>query len=1021
MGSVVASLVGARLRHAGRRWWLVAVGIAAGAAIPVLVAGSSAVTADAALRRSIAALPTGERSVTVSHNGFLDAEASAEVDTLVRDRLGALSEPGAPSRVLRQLLFRPLADRTGETFALGSADDLPAGVRLLDGRLPTSCTPTRCEVVGVRDGVTGARDPAPKPELGLVIVGHVSRTDPYLLTGTFEPDPGVPILLADGVDAAATLATLALFQRSYGWIAPLDLAAVRHRGAPAWIDDATRVADDLYTSRGGLVVTAPDEMLLAEDRRARASTRRFAVLGGTAGVLLLGAAVAGGAALRRDHAGFVGALQRRGAPPWRLGAVIAGEVAATAAAGAVAGLVLGAVVTGVLAARAGLPVLTTSWDAVLAGGPAVVALALVGGVLLAVTLRWGLAGSGPSRDPDPQRVWHAVALACIGCAAVAALLAARGEADVARSDPLLPTLPALVLLAAGLLAARCWPPVVHAAQRVLPRRAVGARIGVSAVAAHPLRAAATVALLTAAVGGAVFAGAYRATLDRGAADQAAFAVPATATITPGRGAERPLAVAAPEAYAEVAPGAQAYGVLRTAGSVGGGPQQGEAVQVLGLDPAALTRATRWDAVTGGDDAQAVARGIAAADADPGVPLPPGRTLRIPTPGGGVTLAITAWVRAADGRERGIPMAVTRTGGDALTGTLPDLGAQLHLVAVSLRLPADTADRRQHALGESDRDTSAPAGTIRFGPLSVDGRVVDDAWTGWAGRGLTAATAGGDGVATLRYVLQGDELVLDARPGGPGADTPLIVAADPKTAAGGVTTIMLEGAGVKVRPVAVLPRFPTVSGRFVVADLDALARVVDRVSPGLAEPGEVWLDVPAGGEAGARAGLAQAPLDRVAVRWRSDTEHALRTDPIAQGAVALLLGGTALTLAVALAAVVLLVVTARHDDAGELYAWEADGVPPRTLRAALWWRAATVAALGVPVGVVTGLLLARLTARLVAATAAGRVPQPPLVAGAGAGSAVLAVAAGLALALAVAGMVAARSLREPLPVQARGVS
>jgi hypothetical protein len=57
--------------------------------------------------------------------------------------------------------------------------------------------------------------------------------------------------------------------------------------------------------------------------------------------------------------------------------------------------------------------------------------------------------------------------------------------------------------------------------------------------------------------------------------------------------------------------------------------------------------------------------------------------------------------------------------------------------------------------------------------------------------------------------------------------------------------------------------------------------------------------------------------------------------------------------------------------------------------------------------------------LVAVTAGATTPQPPLVAGAGLGSGVLAVLAGAALALAVAGVVAQRSMREPLPVRGIG--
>ena len=65
---------------------------------------------------------------------------------------------------------------------------------------------------------------------------------------------------------------------------------------------------------------------------------------------------------------------------------------------------------------------------------------------------------------------------------------------------------------------------------------------------------------------------------------------------------------------------------------------------------------------------------------------------------------------------------------------------------------------------------------------------------------------------------------------------------------------------------------------------------------------------------------------------------------------------------------LLVAAERYDDAAAEYAWEADGVPPATLRAALWWRAVAVAVPAVPAGILGGVALAALTARLVAVTA-----------------------------------------------------
>ena len=85
----------------------------------------------------------------------------------------------------------------------------------------------------------------------------------------------------------------------------------------------------------------------------------------------------------------------------------------------------------------------------------------------------------------------------------------------------------------------------------------------------------------------------------------------------------------------------------------------------------------------------------------------------------------------------------------------------------------------------------------------------------------------------------------------------------------------------------------------------------------------------------------------------------------------------LALAVAAVALVLLVIGERRDGAGELYAWEADGTRPATLRRMLAVRMVAVAAIGIPVGVLAGLLVARAGATLVAVDASGTSPTPPL--------------------------------------------
>jgi hypothetical protein len=154
---------------------------------------------------------------------------------------------------------------------------------------------------------------------------------------------------------------------------------------------------------------------------------------------------------------------------------------------------------------------------------------------------------------------------------------------------------------------------------------------------------------------------------------------------------------------------------------------------------------------------------------------------------------------------------------------------------------------------------------------------------------------------------------------------------------------------------------------------------------------------------------------VQVLWSAQIEHGLRTDPVARGASQVLILAAVLTLLVALAALVLLVVGERVEDAGELYTWEANGVRSGVLRRSLWIRAVLVALVAVPAGVLGALVLSGLTARLVNLTAGAGVPQPPLVAVTGLGTALPAVLIGLAVALAVSGLVAAASFREPLPM------
>ncbi|MFN8081012.1 MAG: hypothetical protein U0Q19_15765 [Kineosporiaceae bacterium] len=666
-----------------------------------------------------------------------------------------------------------------------------------------------------------------------------------------------------------------------------------------------------------------------------------------------------------------------------------------------------------MARRAGLPL----GETVLAGWRAAwlpdVLLVLAAAVLVALTLRGRAAAA-------------AVTGAAVAAGLGAVLLVARGGVAVSGGgDPLLGLLPALVLTSAGLALARLWPVLARATVRVVPRRAVAARLGIGAVAGRPLRPAATAALLAAAIAAAAFAASYRATLDRGAADQASFAVPLDVRATGPAGA-RPQDLLTPAEWARVADGDALVPVLRAAARLRVDAEQGATVQLLGVPPAALSRISRWDAVTGG--ARLSGRELSVAQLGSairtpatafGTPLTPGRTLRIVTTDP-VTIAATAHLRTADGRERSVPLRVAGpASAPSLVGDLPTLPTldgrppSWRLIAISLREPTDSATLRQHNLGEGNRDRAAASGRIVFGALTLDGQPVPGAWQGWTARGGVVATDR----FTVDYRLDQGLALLTGPTGGPGSAgaDPLPVITDALTAAEAVSgrlTLILDGVGLPVRVVAATEQFPTLSGRFAVADGDALARLLDLRTPGSGQAGEVWLDL----RPGAEIDSAATPFDKVVLLNRAGVESAARTDPVARAASGLLVLVAIAVLLVAAGALILLVAGERREDAARAYAWEADGVSPGTVRWALWWRAVAVAGPAVPWGIVVGLGLAAVTARLVAVTALATTPHPPLIAvtGWGMGSALLGGA--LVLSLGVSGVMAGAALREPRPVR-----
>lgn len=988
---IVWSLAWAQLRHLRGRWALLAAGIALVVAVPVITSAMSAQVSAQTIRRTISSLDLADRSLLVNQDGgsALRIGSHQRNDVIVRRELARLTS--AP--VLRELLFRQLT-AAGATFYLGAADQLGSAAHVLAGRLPRSCTPQHCETVVL--GADTARLRHGLAQLGVVVVGRIERTNPLLAGGSFDPGR-LPVVLGGDVDAMARLAKLLLFGRNYEWVAPVDPSRVVSLGTAGYVARAAAIDATLSRTVGGTSFVRPDAQLLAAQQRADTSTRRFGLLGGFAAVLLLGFAVVAAIGLRREGRLLGSVLARRGATSTQVVAVTVVEVVIGAVTGVAAGLLIGAVVAATRAGQTGRGPLAAAGHAVATSVPSVALLALAAAVVAVAVLLWA--------DAQARAVWRLLDLLALACLGAAVLATDRGAASGAAGDPLIVALPVLASVVAGLLAARVWAPLARLAERLLPRRSIAARMALLGAVRRPLRSVATVAFLTAATASVVFAGAYRATLLANDADQAAYQVPLDAVIG---GSD--TALVPPVRGSEFGPGAAAYAVRRTSAGITRLAGVVDSTPTLAVDAAALAHVRDWARTTGSSKpGAAVARALQVAT-PPRPELPAGTTrIAFAQRGFDPNSVVRLWLGADAGQEVTVGLEHR---GERLVATVP-AGART-VIGLGVDESFDFATHRAHAVGEGNTDQPSLAGTLHLGAVYANGRRLAWNWTSWGSlRGHVTATAA---AFTLGYKIAGTAVI--ANPGAAAlAGLQVPVAVDPQTASnahGGTLQLSIDATTtLAARIVAVLPRLPTVNGPFILADRAVYTAALDLREPG-GNPTEYWVSAPV---AALDRTLAGPRFHDLAVQRRDSIQAGLEADPIGRGARDLLMIVALLALAVAAVALVLLVIGERRDGAGELYAWEADGTRPATLRRMLAVRMLAVAAVGIPVGVVAGLLVARAGATLVAVDASGSSPTPPLAVTLGSVWTPLALLIGIGAGVLAGLVVAGLALRERFPVAA----
>ena len=934
-----------RVQADGARSALVAAGVAAAGLLLAAVLLGSVLAQERALADSVDALAPSSRTVRAAWFGVPgQGDVYEDLDLRSRAALGSVTS-GTPTATV---LFRE-SSVEGRFVSLGAVDGLARWVRLTSGRLPTNCTRDQCEVLQLRG--QGA------PPEGFVVVGRgvlrstalfgdavpadrnpldrASLAPSYQRVARYHQPPPPPLLLAEGVRGLAAQNTLARTYRSYGWVTRL-----RGDDARPWlIDDlvanAARARAELQGRSVGYDLVAPAEELRAARARTEVGARRLLLLGGQGAALLLGFAAFAATRLRRPAQSSDRRLTLLGVPLWQRGLVVTTQAVlltmlGVALAWGTATLAAAAIGRGEVARHA-----------LLASDGALAMALLAVASTLAVVCALVASADEPGRFGTLDVIAAGLALA------VAAALV-RGAADTEEvlrgggSGALLIAMPIAVVAIVGIVAARALPPLVLLVARALPDRRLTARLALLSIARRPGAGATAVAFLVVSIGLAVFAGMYRATLEEGRRDQAAFALGADLVLREDLSRLVPVReVATSERLQGLGPRVDAAPVLRASGNVAG-LSDVTGVAVLGVEPA-LLRTLR------GTDLELPSVAVRADLDGPvlGDTLPPRPRSSIPG------VQIESALRLEDGSFERV----------LLGAPLPARARGSTLLGLRIIPPP--------RLQERGADAGVPAvGTIEVPTLpGVD-------YGTWIGVGGASFSDG-----RLNVTLSGQvDTWFRPRQALDGRALPAVVSNSLADLADedGRLVLQVGGRRVALRVVRVAERFPSTRGDFAVTDRAGLEAALNLADPGSGFPTEVWANAAdAEAERAARSTLRRAPFDALVLDSRVEREQALRDDPISRGSLAMLAIAAAAAFLLALLALALTTLADLRDDRDALLDLESQGASPSTLRRVVRIRQLVVGLAGLIGGVLAAAILAGIVTDVVAVSASGTAPVPPL--------------------------------------------
>ncbi len=946
----------ARARRRPGRWLFTILGIALATAFSAAVAVESTIAADQSARASLASLPAAQRAVRVTWQGIVSPPVQRRARALLSG-LGLAAQTEVvllnPVRLSNQVVRPAAVDPLGR-WSSGS------GVSL------GPCRPSDCPVLVASGSVPGRTLSA--PGVRLRVAGTIRLNSAIPLDYLPESGGGPPVVMTGDPSGLESLVGLGVY-RTHSWLALEPTAALHSWNLASTERRLQRAQAALQSTASQFTLAAPFAGLDAARAQADAAPRRLLLAGGGALAALALFVVLAAGALRRDQSEELARLRGAGARSGQCLAFVTTEALLMCGLGIALGTLGGLGAGAVLASASGLPVggvlahsLLTPLGAVAVIGGWICATALVAVLLLASDLR-------------------IVDLLAIVSAAALALALSRSPGG---NDPLPVLLAPLCCLAAGVVVFRLATVLLRAGERAFRRGPVLGRVALVGLARTSTGPSLAIAFIAVSTGLGGFALAYRATLTRGASDEAAAQVPLDAIVSAGTDFTRPLDVASLAQWRARAGGA-VDPVRRTEASFPSGAATAT-VPALGVPAAALSGLRGWRSGDGSASPASLARRLVPPGPvrTPGPVLPAGSsTLRLRARSPRLGVEVSADLRDTDGNVRQVGLGTAGARWQELTARLPP--GRWELEALTLQESTGLQATNGHQNAENVAAATQFTAPVTIGAVQAIGPgnrlLAAGGLSSWRGVGAAGATPGRGGAIDVGFLTSGAPGVI--RPPQPSDFRPVPVLTDPGTAQsvgpGGKLPLTVDGEPVQARVVGTVTRFPTLEAAagagFVVADEATLASALDAQLPGQGSADELWISAPT--LAPLRAALRDGVFSRLQAAYRSDIEHRLRSAPIARGVLGTLIAAASLAaLLAALGLLVSLLGQARDERAERDLV--AVGVGPRGLRRELRARMLLSAVLGVAVGLVVAASLTRLAVATVRAAGSIANPQPPLV-------------------------------------------